>query len=120
MRIMLVEQKIEKSELDRLAQERFGDMVKAVVDIARSVMMVGGDLYRNRTTNWNFGCVKAPGFNDKKGVNINSNMDPFFIVEPRELSRGPNFNLLPDCGKHADAEALLLEQGSKQRDLWGI
>jgi hypothetical protein len=65
MRIMLVEQKIEKSELDRLAKERFGDMVKAVVDITRSIMMVGGDL-------------------------------------------------------HSDAEALLLEQGSKQRDLWGI
>lgn len=65
MPIMLVEQKIEKSELDLLAKERFGDMVKAVVDVSRSIMMVGGDL-------------------------------------------------------HSDAEALLLEQGSKQRDLWGI
>ena len=35
MRIMLIEQKIEKSELDRLAKEQFGDMVKAVVDITR-------------------------------------------------------------------------------------
>ncbi len=59
-------------------------------------------LYHNWATGWNFGCVKAPGFNDKKGDNINSNMAPFFIVEPRELSRGPNSNLLPDSGISSD------------------
>ncbi len=55
-------------------------------------------LYPNRAESWDFGCVKAPGFNDKKGDNINSNMAPFFIVEPRELSRGPNSNFVPDWG----------------------
>jgi len=52
-------------ELKTIAQERFGDMVKAVVDIEKKIMTVGGEL-------------------------------------------------------HADEEALLLEQGSKQNDLWGI
>lgn len=65
MPIMLVEQKIEKDELSRLARERFGNLVKAVVDIKRCIMMIGAEL-------------------------------------------------------HCDEEALLLEQGSEQKDLWGI
>jgi hypothetical protein len=37
-------------------------------------------IYLNRAQSWNFRCVKAPGFNDKKGVNINSNMAPFLSL----------------------------------------
>lgn len=53
------------SDLNRLAEERFGDMVKAVVDIERGIMAVGE-------------------------------------------------------GMHADEEAGLLDDGSRQADLWGI
>lgn len=56
---------INRNALKAIASERFGDMVKAVVDIERQVMAIGGEL-------------------------------------------------------HADEEQLLLEQGSKQEDLWGI
>ena len=52
-------------ELQRMAAESFGEFVKAVVDVQRGVMAVGGEL-------------------------------------------------------HADEEALLLERGSRQADLWGI
>ncbi len=58
----------ETVSLDRLramAEERFGDLVKAVVDVEREIMAV-------------------------------------------------------DAGMHADEEATLLEDGSKQTDLWGI
>jgi hypothetical protein len=48
-----------------MSHDRFGDLVKAVVDIAKGIMAVDGEL-------------------------------------------------------HADEEALLLEQGSRQTDLWGI
>lgn len=48
-----------------MAREQFGDFVKAVVDVGRGLMAVGGDL-------------------------------------------------------HADEEARLLEDGSRQTDLWGI
>ena len=48
-----------------MAEEQFGDWIKAVVDVSREVMAVGGDL-------------------------------------------------------HADDEALLLADGSRQWDLWGI
>lgn len=60
-----VRDRITRAELTALAEERFGDMVKAVVDVDRRVMVVGGEL-------------------------------------------------------HADQEALLLDDGSRQSDLWGI
>ena len=65
MPMTLVEIQITHSELFELAKERFGDLVKAVVDVERGVMTVGGEL-------------------------------------------------------HADEEALLLDKGSRQQDLWGI
>lgn len=55
---------ISKKELEVIAKEQFGDFVKAVVDIERGIMAIGGDL-------------------------------------------------------HADEEALLLENGSEQKNLWG-
>ena len=61
----LIEKPISIKELGQLAKERFGDLVKAVVDIDRSLMMVGAEL-------------------------------------------------------HSDQEALFLESGSEQKDLWGI
>ena len=56
---------ISRGKLHEWAEEQFGDWIKAVVDVSRGIMAVGGDL-------------------------------------------------------HADDEALLLAQGSHQRDLWGI
>ncbi len=61
----IVREPITRSELARLAHEQFGDMVKAVVDVAREVMAIGGEL-------------------------------------------------------HSDEEAALLDDGSKQEQLWGI
>ena len=61
----IVRQKLRRDELVEMARARFGDMVKAVVDISRGIMAVGGEL-------------------------------------------------------HSDEEALLLEDASRQADLWGI
>jgi len=63
--MLIVRDKISIVELKTAAAETFGDLVKAVVDVRRRIMAVGGDL-------------------------------------------------------HSDEEALLLEDGSSQRDLWGI
>ncbi|MEE8147343.1 MAG: DUF5674 family protein [Longimicrobiales bacterium] len=41
----IVREPITRSELARLAHEQFGDMVKAVVDVAREVMAIGGELH---------------------------------------------------------------------------
>ena len=61
----IIRYRISRTELATMAEEQFGDWIKAVVDVSREVMAVGGDL-------------------------------------------------------HADDEAVLLADGSRQRDLWGI
>ncbi len=65
MPIQIVSAPMPLDELRRMAGEQFGDFVKAVVDVRRGVIAIGGEL-------------------------------------------------------HADEEALLLQQGARQADLWGI
>ncbi len=65
MDISIIRSPIKKEVLQEIAKIQFGDWVKAVVDIKRRVMAIGGDL-------------------------------------------------------HADEEAVLLDDGSKQQDVWGI
>ena len=61
----IIRQQMPRAELAAMAQARFGDMVKAVVDVSRGVMAVSGEL-------------------------------------------------------HSDEAALLLDDRSRQTDLWGI
>jgi Protein of unknown function (DUF5674) len=61
----IIREPIALTAVQELAQRRFGDMVKASVDIGRGIMAIGGEL-------------------------------------------------------HADEEALLLEDGARQSDVWGI
>lgn len=63
--ILLIKKPITNARLKEIAAQRFGDLVKAVVDVQKEIMAVSGEL-------------------------------------------------------HADEEAFLLDQGSKQNDLWGI
>ena len=65
MTIEIIRAPITRAHLSSLAEAQFGDMVKAVVDVERGIMALGGEL-------------------------------------------------------HSDEEALLLDDGSSQRDLWGI
>ncbi|MDO8475738.1 MAG: DUF5674 family protein [Candidatus Rokubacteria bacterium] len=65
MSIRIVMAPVSLDELRSMAAEQFGDFVKAVVDVRRGIMAIGGEL-------------------------------------------------------HADEEALLLEDGARQADLWGI
>jgi len=65
MRIVDRRNRIRLGELQKMAQDMFGDLVKAVVDVAKDMMVVDAEL-------------------------------------------------------HADEEALLIEIGSDQTDLWGI
>jgi hypothetical protein len=65
MDMQIVSDTVSRTDLKTMAGGQFIDFVKAVVDIERKVMAIGGEL-------------------------------------------------------HADEESLLLEQGSQQKDLWGI
>lgn len=65
MNITIIKDPILSTDLREIAKKQFGDFVKAVVDIEKEIMAIGGSL-------------------------------------------------------HADEEAMLLEQGSVQENLWGI
>ena len=65
MRIVDKNSRIKLDELSKMAEEMFGDLVKAVVDVTRDMMVVDAEL-------------------------------------------------------HADEEALLIEHGSNQSNIWGI
>ena len=41
----LIKDKINLKDLTEIANERFGDMIKAVVDIDLEIMVIGGDLH---------------------------------------------------------------------------
>lgn len=45
MDIKIVEDKISKSELEKLAKEGFGYLIKAVVDLEKGIMAVGGEMH---------------------------------------------------------------------------
>lgn len=43
--IVVVDESIARGAVASLAEQRFGDMVKAVVDVRRRIMAIGGDLH---------------------------------------------------------------------------
>ncbi len=45
MVIKIIKHPIKKSELAKIAEEGFGDMVKAAVDIKQSIMAIGGEFH---------------------------------------------------------------------------
>jgi len=45
MKIKIVEKNIDIKELIRIGEEGFGEMVKAVVDIEKEIMAIGGELH---------------------------------------------------------------------------
>ena len=45
MDIKIIKYKINKKELEEIAKDGFGDMVKAVVDIEQEIMAVDGELH---------------------------------------------------------------------------
>ncbi|TSC78478.1 MAG: hypothetical protein G01um101429_751 [Parcubacteria group bacterium Gr01-1014_29] len=45
MDIKIIKDKITKEELKKIAEERFGDLAKAVVDVEQGIMAVGGELH---------------------------------------------------------------------------
>lgn len=45
MKVQIVSCKMKREVLIAIAQESFGDLVKAVVDVARGIMAIGGELH---------------------------------------------------------------------------
>jgi Protein of unknown function (DUF5674) len=45
MEIIIVRLSVTMASLNMMAQQQFGDMVKAVVDIEQGIMAIGGELH---------------------------------------------------------------------------
>ncbi|MBU1015133.1 hypothetical protein KKI17_01680 [Patescibacteria group bacterium] len=45
MQVHIIKEPITREELKRIAQERYGDLVKAAVDVEKEIMAVGGELH---------------------------------------------------------------------------
>ena len=50
MEIKIIKDSVPKAELQKIAQEQFGDMVKAVVDVEKEIMAIGGELHADGET----------------------------------------------------------------------
>ena len=50
MEIKIVIDTISKEELKKIAENQFGDLVKAVVDIEKEIMAIGGELHADEET----------------------------------------------------------------------
>lgn len=46
----IIEKPITRTELKKIAEERFGDLVKAAVDIEQGIMAVGGEFHMDEQT----------------------------------------------------------------------
>ncbi|MBI2463904.1 hypothetical protein HYV57_03025 [Candidatus Peregrinibacteria bacterium] len=73
-----IREKISHCEFMQIAHERFGDMIKAVVDIRLEVMIVGGDLHSDEEA-----ALLESGSNqiDLWGINIYVDKSPDERVE---------------------------------------
>ena len=50
MTIKVIKETVSKKELSDIAKNQFGDLVKAVVDIEKKVMAIGGELHADEET----------------------------------------------------------------------
>ena len=48
--IYLIQKPIGRAELKKIAEERFGDLIKAVVDLGQGIMAVGGEFHSDEET----------------------------------------------------------------------
>lgn len=67
----VIDKKISKQELSDTAKERFGDMVKAVVDIELEIMAIGGELHADEEA---FLLERGSKQENLWGVNIYTNL----------------------------------------------
>ena len=65
--IVVITEKITKKEIEDLAEKRFGDMVKGVVDISKGIMALGAELHADEEQAL---LDRGSSQNDLWGINI--------------------------------------------------
>lgn len=93
MRRVIVDDPLPFAELQRLAQDRFGDMVKAVVDVENKVMLVDADLHADEEA-----ALLAEGSVQRNLWGINLYPD---LPEPEWIEFDSLINLRPSFGNRS-------------------
>lgn len=97
MEIKIIKNSINKKELIAIANEGFGDLVKAVVDVSQGIMAVGGELHADeeviltekegskRENTW--GINIYPGRSEKEWIEFDSmiNLKPHYGNRSRDV-----------------------------------
>lgn len=97
MEAKIIKNQISKDELKHIAQEQFGDLIKAVVDVEQEIMAVGGELHcdeevllmeqagSKREHTW--GINLYPNKSDRDWIEFDSviNLKPSFGNRSREV-----------------------------------
>ncbi len=67
-KIYIIKKPISKVEVKKIAEERFGDLVKAAVDIEKEIMAIGGELHMDEE----MALIEQEGSNQDNvwGINI--------------------------------------------------
>lgn len=90
--IILITKPIGKKELKDIASKRFGDMVKAVVDLEKQILAVGGDLHSDEEA---FLLAQESKQENLWGINLYPDMqlpdmlefDSMINIRPRQNNR---------------------------------
>lgn len=94
-KIRIINDKVALAELKKIAEERFGDMVKAVVDIEQKILAIGGEMHadeewvllENGSAQANlWGVNLYPGLTDDDFVEFDSMIN----IRPRQGNRSRN------------------------------
>ena len=78
MEIVLVEKPITRQQLKEIGEPQFGSYVKAVVDVNRTIMAVGGDFHADEES---FLLERGSSQMDLWGINLHFDLQPPDMVE---------------------------------------
>jgi len=92
MELLLIDNAISRQRLKEMAEEEFGDLVKAVVDIERGVMAIGGGLHSDEEA---FLLERGSSQGNLWGINLHPErelpemveFDSMINIRPRQSNR---------------------------------
>lgn len=91
MKIINIDNKISLEELKKLAEETFGDLVKATVDVEKEIIVIGGDLHSDQES-----LLLSKGSKQKDVWSIN--LYPFRYPNEDWIEFDSMINLRPSFG----------------------
>lgn len=105
MQIKIIKEKISSDELKKIADEGYGEMIKAVVDVETEIMAVGGELHADESE-----ALFEQGSKNENlwGFNI-------YVNKPKEdcLEYNSLINVKPSVNRSMEVENLEIQEKIK-------